>query len=184
MSSFPAFLKHEQGGFTNSRGDTWPPRPKPLAPVAVQEPIERQDTAPRMRAEPEVEPVSEVPPVYVGGARLVTYGTSPQYGMTITLTLRDVGPREVHPFKGLKYGKAHGQRFKTWIGPYSELLEINSLPELESVYSGETMNLWFGDTCDKGVVVKIMLDSGPDGTKGVHPFQDLEIGKIENSLLI
>jgi hypothetical protein len=143
---------------------TPPPQPAPLA--TGQENVEEKDPTP-------------VPPVYVGGARLVTYGTSPQMGMTVTLMLRDVGPREVHPLKGLKYGKSNGQRFKTWMGPYSELIEIAGLPELESVYAGETMNLWYGDTCDKGVVVKLGLDSGPDGTKGVHPFGDEKVGKVE-----
>nr|WP_250807606.1 hypothetical protein [Neorhizobium tomejilense] len=189
MSTIPAFLRNSTDVFVSSMS-----RPSPVKRPAVDDVLDdlspdKPDLPLKPTPQPPapiVEPVDEkdeteksVPPVYVGGARLVTYGTSPQLGMTVTLMLRDVGPREVHPLKGLKYGKSNGQRFKTWMGPYSELIEINSLTELESVYSGETMNLWYGDTCDKGVVVKLGLDSGPDGTKGVHPFGDEKVGKVE-----
>ena len=122
-----------------------------------------------------------VPPVYGGGARLVNWANTARSGMTVELALRDVGPREVNPFKGLRFGKSNGQRFRTWIGPYSEALEIAGLAEVESVYSGETQLDYYGDTCTKGVTVKVMLDSGPDGVRGKHPFEGMPIGNIEGA---
>ncbi|MDW9479075.1 hypothetical protein GOB57_10405 [Sinorhizobium meliloti] len=129
--------------------------------------------------EGEGEAVNGIPPIYVGGARLLDQGTTARSGMTVELLLRDVGPREVHPFKGLKWGRSQGQRLKTWIGPYSELAEINQLDELESMYSGETQLTYWGETCTKGVTIKMLLDSGPDGVKGVNPFHERPIGPIE-----
>lgn len=129
--------------------------------------------------EHDAEESDTVPPVYVGGARLVNWSNSARGGMTIEVALRDVGPREVNPFKGLKFGKENGQRFKTWVGPYSELIEITSLPELESVYAGETLLMYYGDTCTKGVTVKVLLDGGPDGVNGKHPFDGMDIGNVE-----
>ncbi|MCZ7861227.1 hypothetical protein O9X98_07375 [Agrobacterium salinitolerans] len=129
--------------------------------------------------EADVQETSGIPPIYVGGARLLDQGVTARSGMTVELLLRDVGPREVHPFKGLKWGKSQGQRLKTWIGPYSELAEINQLDELESMYSGETQLTYYGDTCSKGVTIKMLLDNGPDGVRGVNPFHEQPIGPIE-----
>lgn len=119
-----------------------------------------------------------VAPVYFGGARLIDWGNTSRSGMTVEVALRDMGPREVNPFNGLKWGKTEGQRFRTWFGPYSEVLEIGDLP-VESLYSGEAQLMFYGDTCTKGKTVKFLLDAGPDGTKGVHPFMDMETGNVE-----
>ncbi|MBY3433479.1 hypothetical protein HFN89_04895 [Rhizobium laguerreae] len=123
--------------------------------------------------------IAEVPPVYLGGARLINWGNTASSGMTVEIMLKDVGPREVNPFKGLKYGKSNGQRFKTWVGPYNDLAELSQIEELESVYFGESQLGYYGDTCTKGVTVKIMLDSGPDGVNGKHPFEGMPTGPME-----
>lgn len=120
-----------------------------------------------------------VPPVYLGGARLINWANTASSGMTVEVMLKDVGPREVNPFKGLKYGKSQGQRFRTWVGPYSELAELSQFDELESVYAGESQLIHYGDTCNKGVTVKVMIDSGPDGVDGKHPFEGMQTGQME-----
>jgi hypothetical protein len=122
-----------------------------------------------------------VPPVYLGGARLLNWANTASSGMTVEIMLKDVGPREVNPFKGLKYGKGSGQRFKTWVGPYNDLAEISLIEELESVYFGESQLSYYGDTCNKGVTVKVLLDSGPDGVNGQHPFEGMQIGAMEGA---
>ena len=119
-----------------------------------------------------------VPPIYFGGARLVNWGNTARGGMTIEIALKDVGPRDVNPFKGLAFGKSNGQRLKTWVGPYAEAIDIGELP-IESIYRNESQLMYYGDTCTKGVTAKVMLDAGPDGANGTHPFEGMDIGNIE-----
>lgn len=118
------------------------------------------------------------PPIYFGGARLVRWSDTDRGGMTVEVALRDVGPREVNPFKGLRFGKSEGQRLRAWVGPYSELIEIGDLP-VESLYAGECQLMYYGDTCTKGVTAKVLLDDGPDGVAGVHPFRGMDTGNVE-----
>jgi hypothetical protein len=83
-----------------------------------------------------------------------------------------------NPFKGQKYGRSGGQRLRVWIGPYYEWLELSGLETVEAIYKGEAMLDDYGDTARKGQYVKIVLDEGPDGTKGVHPFQTHDVDKV------
>ena len=130
---------------------------------------------------PGITEMKNVPPVYIGGARLINWGNTAKGGMTIEIMLKDIGPKEVNPFKGLKFGKSNGQRLKTWIGPYSETAEITQIENetLESLYKNESLLLFYGDTCTKGVTIKILLDCGPDGENGKHPFDGMTTGKVE-----
>lgn len=172
MSSIPAFLN--RGGVDFSS----PPSRKAVE-AALTPPYEADVLDDTVTAASDYEAQNSVPPVYVGGARLIHWGYTARSGMTVEIMLRDVGPREVNPFKGLRYGKSQGQRFRTWVGPYSELIEIANLPEVTSVYSGESQLIHYGDTCNKGVTAKVLIDSGPDGVKGKHPFENMPIGAIE-----
>lgn len=179
MSALPSFLRRGGPDFS-----TPPARRAIQTSIQVAEDDDVLEDANEVAAEVtptagEGEAVNGVPPIYVGGARLLDQGITARSGMTVELLLRDVGPREVHPFKGLKWGKSQGQRLKTWIGPYSELAEINQLDELESMYSGETQLTYWGETCTKGVTIKMLLDNGPDGVRGVNPFHEQPIGPIE-----
>lgn len=148
------------------------------APVIVA-PANATAIASTATADAPAEHDGTVPPVYLGGARLLNWANTASSGMTVEIMLKDVGPREVNPFKGLKYGKGSGQRFKTWVGPYNDLAEISLIDELESVYFGESQLSYYGDTCNKGVTVKVLLDSGPDGVNGKHPFEGMPIGAME-----
>jgi hypothetical protein len=153
--------------------------PKPI--TASAQVVAAPAPAPTATADAAVEQaeVEAVPPVYLGGARLLNWANTASSGMTVEIMLKDVGPREVNPFKGLKYGKGSGQRFKTWVGPYNDLAEISLIDELESVYFGESQLSYYGDTCNKGVTVKVLLDSGPDGVNGKHPFEGMPTGAME-----
>jgi hypothetical protein len=125
-----------------------------------------------------VEPVT-VPPIYVGGARLANWGHTAKGGMAVEFLIKEIGPREVNPFKGLRCGKSDGQRLRTWVGPYSEALEIAALDEVESVYAGETMLTYWGDTSSKGMTVKVLIDNTADGVNGRNPFADMQEGAVE-----
>ena len=160
MSKPPAYLTRTFApGFAARRPDS---APKPALTV-VETPV---DAAP-------------VPPVYVGGARLAYWGHTAKGGMAVEFLLKEVGPREVNPFKGLKCGKSDGQRLRMWVGPYSELVEIAHLDEVESVYAGETMMTYWGDTSSKGMTVKVLIDNTADGVNGKNPFADMPVGAIE-----
>jgi hypothetical protein len=177
MAQIPAFLERKPLDYS-VYGISSKPAAKDSVANAIREIAETGHVQVIEEAPPEIQ---DVPPVYVGGVRLVDWGATARGGMTIELLLRDVGPREVNPFKGLKHGKSNGQRLKSWVGPYSEALEVAHLEELECVYSGESLLLFYGDTCTKGVTVKVLLDSGPDGVNGKHPFDGMAIGSIEGA---
>jgi hypothetical protein len=181
MSAFPAFLNRGGPDFTT-----------PPARRAIQTSIQVPDVDDVLEdghatqtpvfhsaERGEEAQVSEVPPVYLGGARLINWGNTASSGMTVEIMLKDVGPREVNPFKGLKHGKSQGQRFQLWVGPYADLLELSQIDELDSVYAGEAQLIYYGDTCTKGVTVKVMIDSGPDGVDGKHPFEGMPTGPME-----
>jgi hypothetical protein len=180
MSSFPAFLNRGGPDFS-----TPPVRRAIQTTIQVPDiddvlddiPVQIPESAPAPSDDSVA--VSTVPPIYVGGARLINWGNTANSGMTVEIMLKDVGPREVNPFKGLKYGKSQGQRFQMWVGPYNDLVELSQLEELESVYAGEAQLTYYGDTCTKGVTVKVMIDSGPDGVNGKHPFEGMPIGQME-----
>lgn len=174
MSNFPVFLKSAGGvdfsvpGLTRRKPET--PQAAPRASVTPA--VDVLDDAP-VSAPVDIAPVFEepapVPPIYAGGVRLINAVTSIKGGMWADFLLRDVGPREVNPFKGLRWGKDNGQRMKTWIGPYSEAIELAELSDVPHLYAGETMLTYWGDTCSADTTVKVLFDPGPDGAKGAHP---------------
>lgn len=122
----------------------------------------------------------ETPPVYAGGARLVTWSSTPRRGMTATLHLRDVDQYGVHPFKGMAVGPS-GQRLRTAV----------AFPSVEEgsdagagVYVGECVLFGWADDSFNGMVVRLLLDSGPDGTAGRHPFDGLRVGRRDGEDLL
>jgi len=122
------------------------------------------------------------PPLYCGGVRLHDWKNTARGGMTVDLGISDVSPSEIHPFKGLLCGKDHGQRMRAWIGPHSDVCEVEDSYG-KSHYSGETVLLRWSDDSVNGMSVKLLLDDGPDGSSGKHPFDGFAIGRKEGELL-
>jgi len=123
-----------------------------------------------------------VPPLYSGLSRLNNWGETARSGMTVDLALRDVGPLAVHPFKGLSWGKENGQRFRLWVAVRPE--DGADPAGLDPVYMGESVLMFWGDTCSAGMHARFLLDGGPDGTAGVHPFKDFPHGPKEGQELL
>ncbi len=123
---------------------------------------------------------SDTVPVYGGAARLITWSSSPRRGMTATLHLRDIDQYGVHPFKGMTVGPG-GQRLRAAV----------LFPSIEegresgaAVYVGECVLFAWADDSLNGMVVRLLLDSGPDGTAGRHPFDGLRVGRKEGEDLL
>jgi hypothetical protein len=103
--------------------------------------------------------------------------------MTVEIGLRDVGPLAVHPYKGLKFGKENGQRFRLWVAARPDDDTVNPA-ELAPIYMGESILMYYADTCTHGIVTRFLLDGGPDGTGGVHPFETYHHGPKEGQELL
>lgn len=163
------------------------PRNAPAAPVAEAVPIDvlaERSASASVDSKGGVSCPSEdvVPPLYSGLSRLNNWGETARSGMTVDLALRDVGPLAVHPFKGLSWGKENGQRFRLWVAlrPDDEVDPAT----LDPVYMGESILMFWGDTCSAGMHARFLLDAGPDGTAGLHPFKDFPHGPKEGQELL
>lgn len=103
--------------------------------------------------------------------------------MSVDLGVRDGSPTETHPFKGLACGKEHGQRLKLWIGPYSEGLDAEGGATSPPYYTGEGILMRWSDDSVSGMMIRTLIDGGPDGTDGKHPFEGFSTGRKEGDLL-
>jgi hypothetical protein len=130
---------------------------------------------------PEAEGHEGPPPVYRGSSRLLDWKNTARGGMTVDLSIRDAGPFGVHPFKGLVCGKESGQRLRVWATTPLALTEDGK--DAAPVYSGEAILLRWSDDSLTGLSVKLLLDNGPDGTDGKHPFDGMVTGRKEGDAL-
>lgn len=161
-----------------ARAETAEPvlRPTP-APVAIS--VETHETEPKDAvAQPDQRP--SAPPVYFGDFRLYTWNASPRDGMTVKLGILDRSFTDIHPFKGLMIGKENGQRFRIWIA--HQCLDGQTVEDAEIVYKGEAVLMFWSDD-PRGMTVKFLLDDGPDGVSGKHPFDGLPCGTKDGQSL-
>jgi hypothetical protein len=112
--------------------------------------------------------------IYFGECRLLNWTTTAKGGMKADLAILDCPADAVHPFKGLLCGKQSGQRLRVWFG---ELAEAEAPMHVN--HQGEALLLRWSDDSVNGMNTQIMLDDGPDGVKGTHPFMGLPIGRVE-----
>jgi hypothetical protein len=116
------------------------------------------------------------PPVYFGDLRLYTWSNSPRTGMTVNLGILDRSFTDIHPFKGLGIGKENGQRLRLWIAEHCT--DDRPVAEAEVVYKGEAvLSFWSDDP--RRMTAKFLLDDGPDGVSGKHPFDGFAFGPKE-----
>lgn len=120
----------------------------------------------------------ETSAIYFGECRLLNWSTTAKGGMKTDLNILDCPPDGLHPFKGLYCGKQNGQRLKVWFG---ELAEGDN--PMTVTHQGEALLLRWSDDSVNGMSVQFLLDNGPDGIKGAHPFEGLSIGRVEGERL-
>lgn len=124
----------------------------------------------------------EPPPIYGGASRLIDWKNTARGGMTVDIGLRDVGPMDIHPFKGLTCGKDHGHRLRVIIRSMS-LSGTGVDREAEPIYAGEAILMRWGDDSLSGMMARLLLDAGPDGTDGKHPFEGMVAGRKEGEAI-
>lgn len=120
------------------------------------------------------------PPVYAGEALLLTWGHSANRGMTVALSLRSVHDLGTHPFKGMSWGPS-GQRLRVAVVARAPGEDGETTPE--PVYEGEAMLMRWADDCALGMMIRLLIDKGPDGTRGTHPFDGLHAGPKDGAVL-
>ena len=124
------------------------------------------------------------PPVYAGEALLLNWSHSAKQGMTVTFCLSSVHDLASHPFKGMRHGPS-GQRLRfAVVQPAAEDGDERAGTAERPVYDGEGMLLRWADDCDVGMMVRLLIDKGPDGTKGLHPFDGLHSGRNDGERLV
>lgn len=114
--------------------------------------------------------------------RLLDWKHTARGGMSVDLVIRDGSPSEPHPFKGLSCGKEHGQRLRIWIGPHVDIPDDDA-PAPAPYYSGEGILMRWADDSVSGMMIRTLIDEGPDGTGGKHPFEGFATGRKEGELL-
>lgn len=138
------------------------------------------------RSRPDPDPPASPPPVYAGDALLLNWAHSAQQGMTVTFCLSSVHDLASHPFKGMRHGPS-GQRLRfAVVQPDADA--DGGAGETggggRPVYDGEGMLLRWADDCDVGMMVRFLIDKGPDGTRGLHPFDGLHSGRKDGERLV
>ena len=112
-----------------------------------------------------------VPAAYDGGCRLLNWRHDARDGMTVTLQLSLPGLCGSHPFRSFQSGRETGQR----------LLVVVRFPADGAnpgvvVHSGEAVLDRWSENDRSGMMVRLVLDDGPDGVQGRHPFFGLAFG--------
>jgi hypothetical protein len=102
--------------------------------------------------------------------------------MTVDLGVRDVGPMDIHPFKGLPCGKENGQRLRIIVRDQTTARSEDNV-SAPPVYAGEAILMRWGDDSLTGMMTRVLLDAGPDGTNGKHPFEGMIAGRKEGETL-
>lgn len=124
------------------------------------------------------------PPVYAGEALLLNWAHSAKQGMTVTICLNSVHDLASHPFKGMRHGPS-GQRLRFAVmQPEADGASEGTEQVGRPIYDGEGMLLRWADDCDVGMMVRFLIDKGPDGTRGLHPFDGLHSGRKDGERLV
>ena len=111
-------------------------------------------------------------PLYSGSCRLLDWRHGAKTGMTVDLQLRMPGPLGEHPFKGVPDGRETGQRLKLTCS------RVGMSGEMENIYAGEAVLLDWSENSRLGMMARLLLDDGPDGETGRHPFFGLQHGRV------
>lgn len=127
--------------------------------------------------------VQDPPPIYRGGSRLIDWKNTARGGMTVDLGIRDIGPLDIHPFKGLNCGKEHGHRLRVIVRE-EDRAEVSEEDSQGAIYAGEVILMRWGDDSLTGMMVRFLLDAGPDGANGKHPFEGMIAGRKEGEPLV
>ncbi len=129
------------------------------------------------------DPISSIseflPPTYDGACRLLNWRHGAREGMTVDLQLQDPGPSGSHPFRGIPSGRERGQRFLVVVRFPSENPEGGVI-----VHSGEAILDSWAESDRAGMMARFVLDDGPDGVVGRHPFFGLAIGPARGEPLV
>lgn len=113
-----------------------------------------------------------LPPTYDGPCRLLDWKQSARDGMLVDVRLGLPGPTGGHAFRGIPTGRENGQRFAV----------IVTLPrqadggQCAVVHSGEALLMRWSENDRTGMMARLLLDDGPDGVQGRHPFFGLAVG--------
>jgi hypothetical protein len=113
------------------------------------------------------------PPIYDGQSRLLDWNHSGSRGMTVDLRLVYPGRDGMHPFKLIPYGQQTGQRLRVVTRLPSGAADVPG----PVIHEGEALLLDWSETGHRGMMVRFLLDDGPDGVTGRNPFFGFEIGK-------
>lgn len=122
--------------------------------------------------------LADGPATYAGPARLLDWGQKARDGMTVDLNLGLPTAAGQHPFRGIQTGKETGQRFRIVV-----TLPTEDHSEAVIIHSGEAILAKWSEGDRTGMMVRFLLDDGPDGEQGRHPFFGLAIGRSQGESL-
>jgi len=123
--------------------------------------------------------ISEMLPAsYDGPCRLLDWRHGARAGMTVDLRLLHPGPAGHHPFRGMPTTRERGQRFLVVVRFPSET-PGRGVP----VHSGEAVLERWSESDRSGMMARLVLDDGPDGVQGRHPFFGLAVGPSKGEAL-
>ena len=115
----------------------------------------------------------DVLPAYDGPCRLLAWRHDARDGMTVDLSLGHPGIAGAHPFRGMPAGREIGQRLRIEVAfPATEGADRGV-----GIHSGEALLLRWSENDRSGMMVRLLLDDGPDGEQGRHPFFGLAVGR-------
>ncbi len=117
------------------------------------------------------------PPMYAGAVQLLDWASTARSGMVAKLELKDVGPKSLHPLKGLACGASSGQRLHVVISKQ----EVGG-QDAETDFAGEALLLAWSDDCFAGMSVKLLL--GEQAGEMPHPLQHRTAGRKGGDLLL
>jgi len=132
----------------------------------------------RRRAELLFPFLSGVVPTYDGPARLLDWNHSGRGGMTVDIALSLPGPLGGHPFRGMNAGKEGGQRFYM-----ASTLARPTDGDAAMIHTGESLLLRWSENDRTGMMIRMLLDDGPDGVNGRNPFFGLSLGRMSGEPL-
>lgn len=118
------------------------------------------------------------PATYAGSARLLDWGQTARDGMTVAFHLGLPTAAGQHPFRGIQTGKESGQRFRIVV-----TLPTEDHSEAVIVHTGEAILAKWAESDRAGMMVRFLLDDGPDGEQGRHPFFGLPVGRSQGESL-
>lgn len=118
-------------------------------------------------------------PSYDGPCRLLDWSQSARFGMTVDIKLVHPGPLGGHPLRGMEWGRERGQRFRIAVSMPRQ--HDGDSPPI--VHAGEALLLKWSEDGANGMMARLLLDDGPDGVQGRHPFFGLSVGNTKGDPL-